>query len=523
MKKSILLYLLLPALMIHSLPGFSKSASVPGSEQTFVLSNEAPGYLITHLVNAGYGGYNLYDAMVAIQGDTNPEVSDILTDNFLNALATQPASSQIFTIQLKEENIPGTSVAISTDGMVQTVSIFGGTYFRQSGTATKVVDISGVGTGAFTHSATTAPLTSWDAGGNTYNVFAIGWGMAAPSITTQPANRTVNSGSSASFTVAASGAPATFTYKWQRLPHGGVTWSDLTEGGSYSGTATTTLTVHNTTLAMSGDQFRCTVSNGVSPDAVSNAAILTMSGINVNFNHDSFVLSNEGPGYLITELVNAGYGDDNLYQALVDITASTNPSIAGIITPAYLQALSSSPGMAEIFTTKLKSVNTPGISVAVSTDGTANIPSIFGSTFYGQTSIVTLASNIAGVGTCNFTHSQSSSSYLTSWTVDGPLAGMTTTYNVFAIGWSNSTDGIPISAINPETPDVYPNPFTDGFFVRNLQGPARIELFDMMGQLVFQAVREGNGFISPGVLPGGVYWIRITAGHSLALQKIIRQ
>jgi hypothetical protein len=47
----------------------------------------------------------------------------------------------------------------------------------------------------------------------------------------------------------------------------------------------------------------------------------------------------EGPGKLISSLVAAGYGPLNLYNALVTIQSNANPSVAGVITPAFLAAL----------------------------------------------------------------------------------------------------------------------------------------------------------------------------------------
>jgi hypothetical protein len=84
-----------------------------------------------------------------------------------------------------------------------------------------------------------------------------------------------NVGQTATFTVVATGTP-TPTYQWQRQASGTTGFVALANGGSYSGVATATLTVSGVTLAMSGDQFRCVVANGVSPDATSDAASLTV-------------------------------------------------------------------------------------------------------------------------------------------------------------------------------------------------------------------------------------------------------
>ena len=106
----------------------------------------------------------------------------------------------------------------------------------------------------------------------------------APSFTTQPQSVAFAPGLNASFTVAATGTPVP-TYKWQRKPAGGSTWSDLTNGGVYSGVTTGTLTITGTTLAMASDQFRCIASNSVVPDATSNVATLTVAPVGTSATH----------------------------------------------------------------------------------------------------------------------------------------------------------------------------------------------------------------------------------------------
>jgi hypothetical protein len=97
----------------------------------------------------------------------------------------------------------------------------------------------------------------------------------APAIVAQPAATTRTAGTNATFTAAASGCPLP-NYHWQRAPSGSSTWTDLTEGGAYSGTVTDTLTVSATTVAMSGDQFRLSATNGTGT-ADSGAAALTVT------------------------------------------------------------------------------------------------------------------------------------------------------------------------------------------------------------------------------------------------------
>ena len=85
-----------------------------------------------------------------------------------------------------------------------------------------------------------------------------------PSITTQPASQTVTVPASATFTVAATGSPANFSYQWYL---GGV---------AIPSASASSYTTPATTLAMSGNSYTVTVSNGVAPAATSTPAILTV-------------------------------------------------------------------------------------------------------------------------------------------------------------------------------------------------------------------------------------------------------
>ena len=90
----------------------------------------------------------------------------------------------------------------------------------------------------------------------------------APTITTQPANKSVAAGTTATFTAAASGRP-TPTVQWQVSDDNGATWSNL------AGETSTTLSF----TAQSGDngkQYRAVFSNGCGT-ATTNAATLTVT------------------------------------------------------------------------------------------------------------------------------------------------------------------------------------------------------------------------------------------------------
>jgi kumamolisin len=97
-----------------------------------------------------------------------------------------------------------------------------------------------------------------------FNVLALALGAAgvAPAITVQPVSLTMSPAQNAIFTTSATGNPAP-TYQWQHEPVGSSTWTNLSDTTTYTGSATTSLTVNAVTTAMSGDSFRCVVTNSV--------------------------------------------------------------------------------------------------------------------------------------------------------------------------------------------------------------------------------------------------------------------
>ena len=97
----------------------------------------------------------------------------------------------------------------------------------------------------------------------------------SPTITASPTGQTEAPGATGVLTVAAGGV-APLSYQWQRLPAGSATWVSLADDATYSGTATTTLTVSGLTTAMNGDQFRCVITNPFG-SVTSSAATLTVA------------------------------------------------------------------------------------------------------------------------------------------------------------------------------------------------------------------------------------------------------
>jgi len=97
----------------------------------------------------------------------------------------------------------------------------------------------------------------------------------APTIFQQPSNSTVSVGYGRIFTIAASGSPVV-SFQWQVSTNGGASFTNVTDSELYAGSQGPTLSLTGIPLSLNNAQFRCVVTNGVLPNATSNAATLTV-------------------------------------------------------------------------------------------------------------------------------------------------------------------------------------------------------------------------------------------------------
>lgn len=94
-------------------------------------------------------------------------------------------------------------------------------------------------------------------------------GQQSPQITTQPQNKTVTEGESATFTIEASGSEP-LSYQWQESTDSSSNWKSI------AGATSTSYEIATTSTDMSDHQYRCVVTaSGVS--VVSDAATLTVT------------------------------------------------------------------------------------------------------------------------------------------------------------------------------------------------------------------------------------------------------
>ncbi len=97
---------------------------------------------------------------------------------------------------------------------------------------------------------------------------------SAPAVTSNPTNSTICPNGSTSFTC--SGTGSGIAYQWQVSTNGGVSYSNITNGGVYNNATTTTLNITNAPGTMNGYRYRCVISGSCSPFATTSEARLIM-------------------------------------------------------------------------------------------------------------------------------------------------------------------------------------------------------------------------------------------------------
>ena len=292
-------------------------ASGFGSGANFTLSGLTAGTSVVTVYPADAGGGSV-SITVTVVPATPTGIS----------ISSQPASQTVTEPNTATFNVTASTTAgtltyqwqVSTDGGLTWANVTGGT-------------------GANTASYTTGATSNATDNGNQYRCVLNSTSTGVPTvysnaatltvnpivspitITTQPANASVIQPVTATFSISASTTAGTLTYQWEVNTGSGWTTIAGATGSSYTTPATTT--------AMSGNQYRCVLTDTASNTLTSNAATLTVT--------------TGGPGggggpttYNIT--VNAGAGGSA--SANVN-TASAGATVTVTVTPDSDHAIDS--------------------------------------------------------------------------------------------------------------------------------------------------------------------------------------
>ncbi|NMD00666.1 MAG: T9SS type A sorting domain-containing protein [Bacteroidales bacterium] len=409
MKKIIFLFLSLLAITGKPQNCVAEKLAVSDTALTFILSNEAPGFLIDNLIANGYGDSCLYSVLVALQ----PISGGVITDAFLDSLASCPAGSEIFTAELynfsSEYNNP---IGIGEDGHLIVAQIYGRDYLENEGFITYNDTLVPVGLKLFTKAI--GPEYYIDAGSHTiggvttiYKAFAIAWSLGS-----------------------------------------------------------------------------------------------------------TVVLTNEAPGYLIDKLIANGFGSNNLFEVLTAL----QPVSGGTIPLDYLNQLAACPAGSEIFTVPL--INFAGLNnpVCMNSNGTLSINPIFGRDYYQDEGYGNYIGNYAGVGNVLFTYAISPQYYIYASVCQLPNVA----YKAFVFSWSDPSVDIPEAETIHQSFSVYPNPFSEGFYIPHFSEKTQIEIYDIHEKLIYHTELKANNWVQPDFLSKGVYILKLKNDKGSWQKKIIK-
>ncbi len=337
---------------------------------TGVYSGTATDTLTITGAAAGMNGYAYRVVVSGSGGLSTPSTSVTLTVNTAPTITSQPSNQSVNDGSDTSFVVAATGTNLTYQWQVDTGSGF-----------TNITD-AGVYSGAATD---TLSITGAEAGmnGNTYRVVVSGAdGLTtsstsatltvntAPSITSQPIDKSINEGSDTSFSVAATGTG--LAYQWQ--VDTGTGFTNLTDTGVYSGTATDTLSITGAAAGMNGYAYRVVVSGSGGLTLPSTSATLTVntaptitsqpSNQSVNGGSDtSFSVAATGTGLAYQWQVDTGSGFTNLtdtgvYSGTSTDTLSITGAEAGMNGYAYRVVVSGAGGLSIPSTSATLTMNT---------------------------------------------------------------------------------------------------------------------------------------------------------------------
>lgn len=143
-------------------------------------------------------------------------------------------------------------------------------------------------------------------------------GCSVTSISTQPTNQTILSGTSATFTVSATAGAA---LQWQT--NLGVGYQNLSNAGQYSGVSTSTLIVSNVGAGNNNQTFRCLVGAGACSDT-SDVVTLSLSPVGLEELNTTFLSVYPNPA---SNSINVRINTSFITNAMIELYDATGKLI----------------------------------------------------------------------------------------------------------------------------------------------------------------------------------------------------
>ncbi|MBU4539206.1 MAG: choice-of-anchor J domain-containing protein [Weeksellaceae bacterium] len=394
----------------------------------------------------------------------------------------------------------------------------GGTY---SGT--------GVSGGQFDPAAGTQVITYdyTDPYGCSYSVSKTVTVNAASVITTQPTANTVCVGENVSFSAAAGNATG---YQWQVNQGSGFT--DITNGGIYSGATTATLKINGVTSGLNGYAYRMTAT-GLCTPAVSNTAVLTVNAVTA--------ITTQPTASTVCAGANATFsavaGNATGYQWQVNqgsgFTDITNGGIYSGATTAALSINGVTAGLSGyVYRVTATGLCTPAVSnTAVLTVSSTSAPTgeAIQSFNAGDTlSVLTVTgSNIKWYATAT-----DAANHVNELPVNTVIVNNTVYYATQSIAGCESSVSLAVKAYNEslgtnqeagsQKIQVYPNPVKETLYFSGNQRIDKIIMISADGRKSAEKTLNGERKADVHSLPAGVYILKIFTDKGIQTVKIIK-
>jgi len=262
----------------------------------FGIDNSAGGHCI---VCDGYG----YDALLTLYyhvnmgwgGDDNawydlPIIDLADTESYINIDACvynvfTNGTGEIISGRVLDGGVPIANASVTAvragGGTYKTVTDANGIYALAGIPSTSTYTLTVTNTGYFPASSNYSTAKSSDNSTNSGNIWGADFTLlpaqGAPVITVQPGSQAVILGQNATFNIGVTGQ-LPLIYQWQFQPSGSLTWSNLSDGASYNGSTTETLTIIQPGITnMNGEPLRCIITNVLGSVTSSPSAVLTVS------------------------------------------------------------------------------------------------------------------------------------------------------------------------------------------------------------------------------------------------------
>ena len=508
--------------------GYSVNPVTAGNNVTVTLSN-------THQLIAGSYTITLVGTSAGVSTQTT-NLLFVITQGAAPIISTSPQD-----------------VSICVDSPVNfTVAANTGTYQWQQRSSATGTWVNIAGATSMTYSIATASLSlsgsqyrcivTSNCGVSTSGIATLTVN-AATTISQQPASQTICVGFATTFGIMASGL--NLNYQWQI--NTGTGFTNLLNGANYNGTTTNSLSITNSALSFSGNQYRCVVTGTCGSGINSTAATLTVHapatitrsplqaevcertpasfGIAVNSVPPAIFqwqLSTNGgtswndisgaTSFSLSLATTTSSMNNNRYRCLVSTTTCPSP-IASTPTTLLVRAIPTVGLSAQPLTTLLP----------------------------GQTTTLTAtpSSSTGGVIATQWNFAGQPSSTLSGNSVNVTVANMGT-YQVFITeAWpsgllcSGASPIVSISATPSDKLFIYPSPNDGSFNLAYYYGQSgttsrQINIYDTKGALVFQQrfTISGAYTLLPIELPSaaaGLYLVVVgdASGNKLTSGKVI--